>query len=67
MNKFLAQSRSAQAARRKVRMCERKVGYSSAEAARQKGQDVYQCKHCGLWHRTGQLAALLALTRRIRA
>ncbi len=67
MNKFRAQSNAAQAARRKFRMCERKVGFPTAEAPRQPGQDIYRCKYCGQWHRTGQLAALLAMARRVQA
>ncbi len=66
-NKYRAQSKAAQRARRKIRMCERKVGFLNAAAARQPGQDIYKCRHCELWHRTGQLASLLALTRRVRA
>jgi Zn-finger protein len=64
-NKYRAQSRAAQAERRKFRMCDRKVGYATPDEARQRGQDIYQCKHCHLWHRTGQLASLLALTRKL--
>lgn len=65
MNKYAAQSRASQRARRQRRMCDDKVGFDSPEAARQTGQEFYRCKHCKRYHRTGQLASLLALTRRL--
>lgn len=67
MNKYASQSRKAQRSRIRARSCENKKAFESADEARQKGQDIYKCRHCGKWHRTGQLASLLALTRRIRA
>jgi len=60
MNKYLAESRASQRARRKRRMCDDKVRYPTAEAARQKGQDIYFCKHCRHWHRSGAVAQLAA-------
>jgi Zn-finger protein len=46
-------------------MCESKKPFPNREAAAQQhGNDVYQCKFCSKWHRTGS-AAMLAngLTR----
>ena len=63
MNKYAAQSRAAQGERRKRRMCGDKEAFPTPGAARQKGQDFYRCKHCGLYHRTGQLAGTLAIVR----
>jgi hypothetical protein len=45
---------------RRWKMCERKRKYATREEAFQKGQEVYQCKHCGYWHRSGSLASLVA-------
>jgi hypothetical protein len=60
MNKYLAQARQAQRARKQRRMCGDKRRFSSAAAAAQKGQRVYECPHCQGWHRSGQEATLLA-------
>lgn len=63
MNKYADESRRAQAERKRARACGMKVAYPSAEAAFQKGQHVYQCQYCRLWHRSGSLARLAAAVR----
>lgn len=60
MNKYKAQSRASQNARRMDKMCLSKRGYETQEAATQKGQGNYHCPNCGKWHRTGQLSKLVA-------
>jgi len=60
MNKYLAASRESQARRRRWRGCERKVGFPTADAAWQPGNDIYKCQWCGQWHRTGAAAAWAA-------
>jgi hypothetical protein len=45
--------------------CLRKKAFPTAEAAYQKGQEIYRCRYCGLWHRTGGTLKLLAQLRRI--
>lgn len=58
-NKYAAQSRAAQRHRIMERGCKSKRAYPTREAAAaQKGNDVYQCKFCHQWHRTGAIAAL---------
>jgi hypothetical protein len=49
------------------RSCRRKVGFPTRAAAERSGQDVYQCRICGRWHRTGSNARLAAALRRRRA
>jgi hypothetical protein len=56
MNKYKQLSEEARALRSKVKMCLSKRAYNTKEAAMQKSQRVYQCKHCGKWHRSGQFA-----------
>ena len=63
MNKYAAQSKAAQDARRKHVGCERKKTYQTRQKA-EKGiprpQRAYRCRYCGLWHRTGgTLAAII--------
>ncbi len=64
MNKYRAESRKAQKARRQERMCERKAAYETREEAYQKGQESYHCPYCGKWHRSGSVAKLAAMLRR---
>lgn len=45
-------------------MCGEKRRYETEEAAFQKGQRSYHCPHCKGWHRSGQLAKLIAQVRR---
>lgn len=45
--------------------CGRKKSFSSAEDARDKGQDVYHCSHCGLWHRSASMIKLVAKVKAI--
>ncbi|MDE2098703.1 MAG: hypothetical protein KGL39_15725 [Patescibacteria group bacterium] len=44
--------------------CQRKRAYPTKELAYQKGQQVYRCRHCGHWHRSGALAKLNAQLKR---
>lgn len=52
------------AALRKWKTCDRKKAYDTREAAFQKGQEVYQCRYCGKFHRSGSLSKLIATVRR---
>lgn len=58
MNKYRAQSKAAHREYKKLRACIRKVRFDTADEARRKGQDIYQCKHCGGWHRSGSVYTL---------
>jgi hypothetical protein len=64
MNKYAEQARAAQRARKMRRMCGDKRRFATAAVAQQKGQRIYQCPHCHGWHRSGQLATLVAEVRR---
>ena len=59
MNKYAAESRSSQQERKLRRACTDKVRYATRQEAYQKGQNLYRCKHCDGWHRTGSLATLI--------
>lgn len=59
MNKYKNLSRKARKERRKQRMCLDKVAYGSRQLAEIKGQDVYKCPHCGLYHRTTKVAKVI--------
>jgi len=56
--KYLAQSRAAQQRRKRYNACDRKKAFPTHEAALRKGQDVYHCRFCRQYHRTGSLAQL---------
>lgn len=60
MNKYKHLSKKAQQLRSKMKMCLTKRSYETKEEAYQKGQRIYQCKHCGKWHRSGQFAKFLS-------
>jgi hypothetical protein len=63
-NKYKAESRRAQKAARRLKACESKAAYATAEEAYQKGQRVYQCRYCGKFHRSGAFAKLVATVSR---
>lgn len=67
MNKFWKQSSPARVSFRVWRACARKKGFPTAEAAHQRGQEVYRCRHCGQWHRSGALGKLVAAVRSKRS
>lgn len=47
--------------------CVRKQAHDTREAAAaQKGMDVYQCRHCGKWHRTSGVGKLVNQLRRTK-
>lgn len=52
------------AALRKWKTCTRKRAYPTREAAFQKGQEVYRCRYCRQFHRSGSLSKLVALVRK---
>lgn len=56
MNRYKELSKQAQKLRSKLKMCVSKKSYETKQLAYQKGQRVYQCPHCGKWHRSGQFA-----------
>lgn len=64
MNKYKAESRRARKAYRKNKACGWKRAYATQEDAFQKGQNVYHCKYCKQWHRTGAMAELIAWVSR---
>lgn len=59
MNKYRQQSKEAQAAAKRLRSCESKAAYETAEAAQVKNQRVYKCQHCGKFHRTASFQTLV--------
>lgn len=65
-NKYRAQSKVAQLARRRYKACESKKPFPNREAAQQHGNDVYLCRFCGQWHRTGSIAQLANRLTRLR-
>lgn len=64
MNKYKAAARQSQKHRRLVKMCLGKTRYETEAEAIQKGQRHYACPHCKGWHRSGQLAELIAACRK---
>lgn len=60
MDKYKSLRRKAKKERIKKRMCTDKVAYGSTEEAFQKGQRVYECPHCKMFHRSGKIAQLIA-------
>lgn len=65
-NRYAKESRKCQGQRRLNRACLSKKAFATADEARQPGQDIYRCRHCGQWHRTGAAAALAAVLGRRR-
>ena len=63
MNKYAKQAKEAKLKRIKKRSCEDKARFKTKDDAYQKGQEVYKCKFCGGWHRSGALAKTLALSK----
>jgi hypothetical protein len=66
-NKYDKESKKAQRKARKAHgksVCEKKKAYETREEAHQKGQEVYKCKFCKKWHRSGSLINLLAKTKK---
>lgn len=61
VNKYRRESRALQAERKMNATCGSKVAYPTQDAAFQKGQRSYRCPYCGAWHRSGKMAALLAM------
>jgi Zn-finger protein len=51
---------------RQWKTCTRKKAYPSREAAFQKGQEVYQCRYCHQFHRSGSLSKLVAALQKIK-
>lgn len=63
MNKYKDKSRLARLLRKIAKMCLNKKAFETEEEAFQQGQRIYQCKHCGKWHRSGQMATFIAELR----
>jgi len=63
VNKYKAQSRKAQKARKINAMCLNKRRFDCEADAYQKGQRAYECPHCKGWHRSGQLAELVSICK----
>jgi hypothetical protein len=66
-NKYDKQSKAAQRKARKAHgksVCEKKKSYETREEAHQKGQEVYKCKFCKKWHRSGSLISLLSKAKK---
>jgi len=64
MNKYKKQSGLARMFRKIAKMCLNKKAFETEEEAFQSGQRIYKCKHCGKWHRSGQLATFIAEIKR---
>lgn len=62
VNKYEAESRAAQAERRRKKMCEYKKAYETELAATSPTQRHYRCPYCHFWHRS---AALYKLTKKV--
>ncbi len=58
-DKYKNLKRKAQKLRSKNKMCLDKKAFETKEDAFQKGQSSYQCKHCGKWHRSGQMTEFI--------
>lgn len=58
-NKYAAQSKIAQTERKRLSSCEGKKKFMSKEEAYQKNQDVYKCKFCDGWHRSGAMTKFI--------
>lgn len=59
MNKYAKEAGAARAANKRLRMCESKVAFDTEAQAFQKNQRVYECPHCGKWHRSGAFTTLV--------
>jgi hypothetical protein len=64
MNKYKQFAKRAREVGHRYSSCERKRVFDTREEAFQKGQEVYHCKYCGKWHRTGQIHKLVSFSKR---
>ena len=64
MNKYKSLSRKLRKERAKEKMCLNKKAYETKEFAYQKGQESYNCKHCGKWHRSGKMTKFIVGVRK---
>jgi hypothetical protein len=55
MNKYGKLAKIARERSHRERSCESKRRYATKEEAYCKNQEVYRCKYCGGWHRSGVL------------
>ena len=62
-NKYAAQAQEARELRTQEKACSRKKRYPTEKAAFQKGQRIYECPHCGGWHRSGAFAKFVSKLR----
>ncbi len=63
MNKYNHLAKEARKLRSKIKMCLSKKSYATKEEAWQKGQTIYQCRHCQKWHRSGQFTQFVQLLK----
>lgn len=67
MNKYKLASIAAQARRRKWQACDRKRKYKTAvEARHSTNQEVYKCRYCSFFHRSGQIETIIGVSRKKR-
>jgi hypothetical protein len=67
MNKYDELAKRRRLSRKMQRACKSKRRYETAEAAYQKGQQVYQCRYCYGFHRSGKFGRWLKELERINA
>lgn len=58
-DKYKNLKRKAQKLRVKKKMCLDKEQFETEAEAYQKRQKSYKCKHCGKWHRSGQMTKFI--------
>lgn len=62
-NKYKTFSRQARRANSRLKMCEAKKAFNSADEAAATGNAVYECPHCGKFHTSAQHATLVNTLR----
>lgn len=64
MNKYKRLAKKSREMTIKAQSCDRKKKFNNkSEAELNKGQDVYLCRFCGKWHRSGSIGRTLIKLR----
>lgn len=63
MNKYAKLAAQAKSARRQWQMCGKKRAFITRQDALFKGQEVYSCQYCSMWHRSSSVSRLAARLR----
>ena len=66
MNKYARFAKTAQANNHRLRSCESKRRYITAEEATCKNQTVYKCEYCGGYHRSAAFNTFVNILRKAR-